>query len=53
MKDLVNLVELLKVNPQSAASLREHLERIHSNYFQQFDQLGEQADSERQLPSVD
>ena len=47
-KDRTHVVEVLKViDPQSAAQIALHLERVHETYAQLFRQLAAEADEER------
>jgi hypothetical protein len=42
-QDLVDIIALLRANPDQVDSIRQHLERIHADYVAEFDRLVKRA----------
>jgi hypothetical protein len=46
VRDHNDVIELIRANPQSVASLRKHLEGLHASYVAEFDRLVQAAKDE-------
>jgi hypothetical protein len=42
-RDESDIIELMRANPESAATVRLHLARVHNQYVEAFDRLLERA----------